>query len=235
MVRFLKRTERDRITVIALLLTWLATSGQNAWADSSEKLGDLVEHVAPQIATPAAGIAPYNTGFVPVTMNKEEEKKKCARGVVSTEIAAPPEVIWALLTDFPRYPKIFKRLDGCQITKREGDHVFVASYLKGQLFVKERCQHVVNDLSGAPNILRWHAIDGNFKSLDGCWDISTLQKDRTLLTYTLEVDAGPIIPGALVGFILHSVQKEVLGEVKKCAEHDYNESERKRNASAQTL
>jgi ribosome-associated toxin RatA of RatAB toxin-antitoxin module len=153
-----------------------------------------------------------------VTVSK---KKRGARGITAIQINAPRAVVWDVLTDFQRYPRIFKRIQSCRVTKREGDLVFTESCLKPQLFVQEPVQHAINDLGKAPCQLNWRALDGNFKAMDGTWELSPLSGDRCLATYTLEVDPGNLVPGPLVAVILHGMQKEITAQLKRAAEIDY--------------
>lgn len=146
------------------------------------------------------------------------KKKHVTRGVTQIEIDAPTNVVWSVLTDFQQYPQIFNGIQSCRVTKREGGLVFTESYLKPHMFLSEPCQHVVNDLSAAPQALTWHALDGNFKSLDGKWELKPMAGGRCLAVYTLAVDPGALVPGPLVGFALHNMQKEIVVALKKSAE-----------------
>ncbi len=150
--------------------------------------------------------------------DSQTKKKHVTQGVTQIEINAPTNVVWSVLTDFQQYPQIFKGIQSCKVTKREGGLVFTESYLKPHLFLNEPCQHAVNDLSGAPQALSWHAIDGNFKSLDGKWELRAMAGGRCLAVYTLSVDPGACVPAPLVGMALRSMQKEIVGSLKKSAE-----------------
>lgn len=161
----------------------------------------------------------------PVTVSRQmssaspvTKKKHVTSGVTEIEIDAPTNVVWSVLTDFQQYPQIFKGIQSCKVTKRDGGLVFTESYLKPHLFLNEPCQHAVNDLSAAPQALTWHMLDGNFKSLDGKWELKPMAGGRCLAVYTLSVDAGGCVPAPLVGMALHSMQKEIVASLKKSAE-----------------
>ena len=163
---------------------------------------------------------------------KAARKGHLTRGVIKIEIDAPRSVVWNVLTDFNRYPNIFKRIKSCRVTKREGELVYTESYLKPHFFLSEPCQHTVNDLSNGPDRLKWRILDGNFKSLDGAWDLKA-DGNRTIATYMLEVDPGAI-PGAIANMILHGMQKEVTAALKSCAEVAYVEQQRVKASRPQT-
>lgn len=146
------------------------------------------------------------------------KKKHVTQGVTQIEINAPASVVWSVLTDFQQYPQIFKGIQSCRVTKRDGGLVFTESYLKPHLFLNQPCQHAVNDLSAAPQALTWHTLDGNFKSLDGKWELKPMSGGRCLATYTLSVDPGLCVPAPFVGMALRSMQKEIVASLKKSAE-----------------
>ena len=81
----------------------------------------------------------------------KDSKTKLAKATVETTIKAPKEYVWNALTDFGRYPRIFPKVKSCQVLKREGQLVYIESYLKPQLFVNEQCQHTINDLQNKPD------------------------------------------------------------------------------------
>jgi len=110
------------------------------------------------------------------------------------------------------------------VTKREGGLVFTESYLKPHMFLSEPRQRVVNDLTAAPQALTWHTLEGNFRSLDGKWELRSIAADRCLAIYTLEVDPGACVPGPLVSMALRSMQKEIVASLKKSAESRCDET-----------
>lgn len=160
-----------------------------------------------------------------------EEGKKLPKGMaessVDVTIASTPENVWKTLTNFEIYPKIFKRIKSSEITKREGDFVFLETYLKPQRFVKNQVQHTVTNIAASPNHIVFKQLDGNFKHVDGAWDLAALDRGRTKLKYTLHVDSGTIVPPPLVSFFLKFVQNEVVNQVKQYVESD-EKSERKK-------
>jgi ribosome-associated toxin RatA of RatAB toxin-antitoxin module len=148
-----------------------------------------------------------------------EKSKHVARGIVQVQINAPREAVWSVLTNFSNYPEVFERIQSCKVTKKDGDLVFTESLLKPHMFLNQPCQHAVNDLTQGPNVLTWRAIDGNFKSMGGKWELRPSGTDnKCTAVYTLEVDAGNCIPTPLVGMLMKGMQKEIVASVKKTAE-----------------
>lgn len=152
----------------------------------------------------------------------DEKKKHLARSTSCFEVAAPREVIWLTLTNFPKYPDLFKRIKTCRVTKREGDLVFIESMMKSQLFIKP-CQHTINDLGKGPGTLKWKLLDGNFKSVEGIWTLEPVKDgDHTRVTYTIEVDPG-IVPQGICSMFMKAIQKEAVASVTAVSESFFAE------------
>lgn len=150
-----------------------------------------------------------------------KSKTKLARAIIDFNIHAPKEYVWRVLTDFDRYPRIFPKLRACQVLKREGDLVYIESFLKPQLFVNQQCQHTINDLKNKPDSLKWRLVDGTFKSVEGEWTLKASDDNECLIRYTLEVDPGPAIPRAVANLALKMTQKEIVANIKDVVEKDY--------------
>lgn len=150
---------------------------------------------------------------------KREKQEKFATATANFEIDAPRELVWKTLTNFSDYPDIFSQIRSCKVTKQDGDLIYTESYLKPQMFLKQPCQHTVNDLSGKPAQLTWKLIDGNFKSVCGSWQLKPVENDtRCKVVYIISVDAGPFIPRPLTGILLKMMQKEAVCALKTRAE-----------------
>lgn len=144
---------------------------------------------------------------------------KMAQSTTKFTINASREMVWSVLTDFPSYPHIFRRLESCRITKQEGDLVWTESNLKPHVFVRTQRQLTVNDLSQKPNALQWKVINGNFKAVIGRWELSPAGRgDRCTVTYTLAVDPGPVMPKCFAAFALRNLQREIMSSLKDWVE-----------------
>jgi len=166
--------------------------------------------------------------------DKKEQKDHASTASVKFEIDAPREQVWKALTDFPSYPEVFKRIRSCKVTKQEGNLVYTEAYLKPQMFLKQACQHTVNDLSGKPEHLTWRMLDGNFKSVSGHWQLKPIENDtRCQVVYTISVDAGPFIPKYLTGLLLKMMQKEAVASIKSRAENSQDKASQTKTANTE--
>lgn len=168
----------------------------------------------------------------PVYETGKKMPKGMAESSVSILISAEPASVWNTLLKFEDYGKIFKRIQTSEVTKRDGDLVYVETCLKPQMFVKNQIQHTVTNVSTGPNRLHWKQLDGNFKYCDGIWDMAPVNGGKTNLTYTLHIDCGSMVPPSMVSFFLKFVQKEVVAQLKHYVERDAKTKETMRVSNA---
>lgn len=152
---------------------------------------------------------------------KKKSKRRVAESTMTATVKAPVQYIWDTLVDFDRYPEIFERLKSVNVTKREGNFVYIESHLKPHFFVKNEVQHTVNDLAGRPGSLKWELLDGNFKHVQGEWSMKPISSYSTELTYHLAVDPGPVVPPRMVSFVLHFVQREIFSSFVQYTEKSF--------------
>jgi ribosome-associated toxin RatA of RatAB toxin-antitoxin module len=187
----------------------------------------------PAISAPeiASGLAAVQSAESATTISAENAvtKNSNSKHIVTTTLEsifkADDATIWNILTDFQKYPNIFKRIKSVEITKHDGNCVYVESHLQPQFFVKRIVQHMVNDLSAGPKMLKWRMIDGNFKYLIGKWELQQRSPGTCLVKYTLDVDLGPIVPAGLINFVVHHMQQEIVADLKHYVEAEYSKKQ----------
>lgn len=161
---------------------------------------------------------------------KPKTKHKLLKAVMETTINAPPNFVWNKLTDFSGYPQVFPRIESVKVQKREGNYVYTETELKPQMFVRQTRQHVVNDLSAKPTLLRWAMIDGNFECTQGAWQVTANKDGKSCnVKYTLESTAEPV-PAAIAEFTLKMIQKDIVKNFKKSTEKLYQTQQASRGS-----
>lgn len=157
---------------------------------------------------------------IPVYEPGKKLPKGMAESAVDIMIASTPTNVWNALVKFENYPRIFKRIKTSEIIKRDGDLIYVETYLKPQMFVKNAVQHTVTNIADSPHRINWKQLDGNFKHVDGSWELAAQGGGKTKLTYTLHVDAGAMVPPSMVSFFLKFVQNEIVKQLKQYVEKE---------------
>ncbi len=152
-------------------------------------------------------------------LNTPQNKRKVVEATVEVQINAPVSKVWAILTDFKNYPVIFSKIETCNVLKCNKSLVYIESFLKPQMFVKQTCQHTVNDLSQGPNRLSWYMLDGNFQYLEGSWQLLPQAEGKICKAiYTIKTIPGSVIPKGLVNVALSMIQHEVVNSLKMACE-----------------
>ncbi|MCB9521810.1 MAG: SRPBCC family protein [Myxococcales bacterium] len=115
----------------------------------------------------------------------------------TVEIDAPPDRVYALITDFPAYPGFVPNQSATTVLSHDGDAQWRVRF---ELSVARKLNYVL-DLQGTPGErLEWRLVEGDMmKANEGRWILQPLPGGRTQATYELEV--------ALKGFVPRSVSR----------------------------
>lgn len=117
----------------------------------------------------------------------------------SVEIDAPPEAVYAVITDFARYPNFVPNQSSATVLSTDGHHWQV----EFELSVAKRLRYVL-DLVGTPDeAVRWSLVSGDMmKEMNGGWRLEALPDGRTRAHYEIDV--------ALKGFVPRSISKALI-------------------------
>jgi len=104
-------------------------------------------------------------------------------------VNAPPEVVWAVLTDFEHYPKFMPQTTDEKVLERQGDMVLIEQTLAikvWQLPSVDITYRLAYQLEPMTRIRFWHAA-GQMEGTYGGWDIMP-SGTQTFVFYTLYSD-----------------------------------------------
>jgi ribosome-associated toxin RatA of RatAB toxin-antitoxin module len=132
------------------------------------------------------------------------------------EVAARPETVFRVVTDYESYPQFIDEIVEAEILAQSGDDVdcrFLAEIAKKRFQYTLRLQHTPFERT------RWTLIDGDFKQNSGGWDFQAIQDgNRTHVVYTVEIDLGLFIPKFIVNTLVGANMPKMLEAVKQRAE-----------------
>lgn len=146
--------------------------------------------VACLLVTPAAfaakSMADLEKGELDIALVDASQDYIQAKGIFD----APPEKVWAALTDFAAYPKYYESVVQSQVRAKQGNQARVYVKFKFPFPVGEIWVLNQYTLDNASRRLSWKMLDGNLKNSDGSgsWSLSPYKGGRTLATYRLNVD-----------------------------------------------
>ncbi len=137
-----------------------------------------------------------------------------------TWIQAPARVVWAVLTDYTSYPRLFPGIERSSIQVLDGslEHCTVVRY---PWPFPERwvCNAVIED---RPHwTIRWHRVAGTIRRLVGEWQLRPYGRG-TILRYGVRIDPGlPVVPSWVTLWATRIETPSVLRAVAREAERRF--------------
>ena len=138
-----------------------------------------------------------------------------AKATQSIEIKASPKACYDVITDFANYPKFLKETKSVEVVKK-GANAWEAKFT---CEVIKTISYTLN-ISGKPGkTVSWSLISGDMmKSNDGGWELEDMGGGVTNVTYSIEVNLGLLVPGAISKMLIGSNLPSMLDAFKKRVE-----------------
>lgn len=131
---------------------------------------------------------------------KADEKADGARIRAAIDIAAPPRVVWRVMTDCERAPRFVPGLESCRILKRDADGRWdIREHRIAWTWFMPRVRNVFRSDYEAPARLRFRRVDGDLRLSQGEWRLEPSADGRaTRVVYDAVVAPGVPLPEFLV-------------------------------------
>lgn len=122
-------------------------------------------------------------------------------------IDAPLDTIWAVLTDFERYPEWARDLKEATVLERDDEGRATAVRFRAAAMGRSTSYTLRYQWDDAPNRLPWELIDGDImRVLDGAYEF--VERDgSTDITYHLRVELAVPLPG----FVKRRAEARIVG------------------------
>lgn len=133
-------------------------------------------------------------------------------------IAATPERVWRVLTDYERYPAVFDNLKSMEILEKKGLYEVHRVRLKTPWPIEEKWITSALTHSADHRTIHIRRLDGNIRAMEGTWRLVP-QGSRTLLIYHIRIDPGlPVVPQWLIDWGSRQAAPNIIQAVRREAE-----------------
>lgn len=133
----------------------------------------------------------------------------------SIVINASMEKLFAIITDYEKYPQFLPEVKKIRLANRKGNEVDVhyeaeiVKLIKYSLRLKEE----------KPNKVSWSFIEGEFmKDNKGGWVLEDLGSGKLKATYNIEVTVGMLVPTTIITALVNTQLPRTLEAFKRRAE-----------------
>lgn len=146
-----------------------------------------------------------------------DERANAARIRAAIDIAAPPRVVWLIMTDCERAPRFVPGLESCRILSRDpGGRWDVREHQVIWAWFMPRVRNVFHSDYEAPARLRFHRVEGDLRRSEGEWRLEPLDNGRaTRLVYDAIMAPSVPLPDFLVVEALRRDIPIVLRELRR--------------------
>lgn len=131
------------------------------------------------------------------------------------EVDAPPEVLRAVILDFPRYADFLPGTESATVISEEP----AAWEVRFVIRVIRQLEYVLRLTAPDDRTITWSLVEGPFRSNEGGWCLEPLDGGaRTRATYWLDVQVGMYVPGAIVRSLTDKSLPDTLARFRAEAE-----------------
>lgn len=135
-----------------------------------------------------------------------------AKATESIEINASPKTCYDVITDYVNYPKFLKETTKVVVDETKGN-TFVVTFT---LDLIKKFSYTLKITGKPPGSVKWSFVKGEImKSNDGEWTLKEVEKGVTLATYSVDVNLGLFVPGAISKMLIGSNLPTMLKAFKK--------------------
>jgi hypothetical protein len=151
-----------------------------------------------------------------------DEKVNAAHVRASIDIAAPPPVVWSVITDCARQPQIVPNLESCRIVKHDpGGRWDIREHIINWATLMPKLRTVVRTSYDAGHRMLFKRVDGDMRISEGEWRVEpTANAHASRLYYTALVAPNFPVPQFMVEHTVNNELPNLLRAIEKASEQD---------------
>ena len=149
-----------------------------------------------------------------------DEANQAAHVRAVIDIAAPPPVVWAVITDCARQPQIMPNLESCRIVKHDpGEHWDIREHIINWSALLPKLRTVVRTSYDGIHRMLFKRVDGDMRISEGEWRIEPAGRGSRLY-YTALVAPKMAVPQFMVEHSINTDLPNVLHAIERASEAD---------------
>lgn len=120
------------------------------------------------------------------------------RGLAIIDVAAPPDVVWQRITDYPKYPKMVDNVTETEVYERKGDHIKARFILEGAgVSIEYFVDHTYRPKDGYMTWTLDYSRDSDLDDSVGFWRVSPHpdKAGHSRVYYSIDLRVGWWLPG----------------------------------------
>jgi uncharacterized membrane protein len=162
------------------------------------------------------------TAGEPVVQVETDEKVQAAHVRASIDIAAPPQVVWAVITDCARSPHIIPNLESCRIVKHDpGGRWDIREHIINWATLLPKLRTVVRTSYDIGHRMLFKRVDGDMRVSEGEWRVEPIANARTTRLYYNALVAPKFpVPEFLVERTVHADLPNLLHAIERASVAD---------------
>ncbi len=154
-----------------------------------------------------------------VVQKKQGRDGQAVNAVVMAVVDAPPEHVWAVVSDCTRYAETMYRVKAARLLEQKGNHWIceLTVELPGPLPDLVSVTDAVHTVGKGRWERKWTLVRGDYEKNDGSWLLGAFDKEgtRTLIVYRAVVKPKIPIPQAIINWAQTSTVTEVINKLRE--------------------
>ncbi len=131
-----------------------------------------------------------------------KQKATASKEVPSVEakilLQVPVEKAWPIVINPVKLARNENKVKKVQVLSKSGNKQNV-DFVVSMTPLLPNFHYVLLQELSPPNLLQFHRISGSFKDIVGSWRLTPAESGKkSILTYTLQLDPGPLVPRSLL-------------------------------------
>lgn len=159
-----------------------------------------------------------------VRVDRDTSGRGAAASIIGViDIAASPEIVWEIMRDCARAPKIVPHLKSCRVLEASDSGSYdLREHIVSYTFLFPRIRNVFRSDYRPYEEIRFARVDGDLQVMEGMWSLAGTSAGGTRVSYQSRLAIGVPAPRFLIRAGLREDIRDILKALREEAEHESN-------------